>query len=339
LLYLSLKRLLCLSLLFWLCLLPAGHSLGWGFYAHQRINRLAVFALPPEMFGFYKKHIVYLTENAVNPDRRRYAVQGEAPRHYIDADHYGDSAVYKLPRHWRDAQALIPLDTLLAHGIVPWHINAMKFQLTEAFRTRDTGRILRLSADLGHYVADACVPLHTTRNYNGQLTGQRGIHGLWESRLPELLADQYDFFTGPARYLRQPQLVAWQAVTRAHLAVDSVLRFERELTARFPSDKKYSFEERGGTTMRVYSQDFSREYHQLLGGQVERQMRLSILLTASYWYTCWVDAGQPDLDMLAGIISVYETENMRMEREEYQHGEHPERRDNLQGPIRPEDDH
>jgi hypothetical protein len=299
--------------------------LGWGFYAHQRINRLAVFALPPEMFGFYKKHIRFLTEHAVNPDRRRYAVKGEAPRHFIDIDRYGDSAIFKLPRFWREAVSQYSEDSLQAYGIVPWHINAMKHQLTEAFRSRNPERILRLSADLGHYVADACVPLHTTQNYNGQLTGQRGIHGLWESRLPELLAEQYDFFVGPARYLRQPQLTAWQAVTRAHLAVDSVLRFERELTARFPSDKKYTFEERGATTMRVYSQAFSREYHQLLGGQVERQMRLSILLTASYWYTCWVDAGQPDLEVMAGAISGGETEKQRMEQEEYQHGEHPDR--------------
>ncbi|CAN5911020.1 hypothetical protein BH24BAC1_BH24BAC1_24470 [soil metagenome] len=319
------KRLLSFNLLLLLFLLPAGPSLGWGFYAHQRINRLAVFALPPEMFGFYKRHIRFLTEHAVNPDRRRYAVKGEAPRHFIDIDRYGDSAIFKLPRFWREAVSQYSEDSLQAYGIVPWHINAMKHQLTEAFRSRNPERILRLSADLGHYVADACVPLHTTQNYNGQLTGQRGIHGLWESRLPELLAEQYDFFVGPARYLRQPQLTAWQAVTRAHLAVDSVLRFERELTARFPSDKKYTFEERGATTMRVYSQAFSREYHQLLGGQVERQMRLSILLTASYWYTCWVDAGQPDLEVMAGAISGGETEKQRMEQEEYQHGEHPDR--------------
>ena len=70
----------------------------WGFFAHQRINRLAVFTLPPEMLGFYKYHIAYLTQNAVNPDQRRYAVEGEAPRHYIDADAYGDSALYRLPR-------------------------------------------------------------------------------------------------------------------------------------------------------------------------------------------------------------------------------------------------
>ena len=69
---------------------PAGMQ-GWGFFAHQKINRLAIFTLPVEMIGFYKKNIQYLTENAINPDRRRYSVKEEAARHYIDVDVYGDS--------------------------------------------------------------------------------------------------------------------------------------------------------------------------------------------------------------------------------------------------------
>src|SRR5690606_11742694 len=49
-----------------------------------------VFTLPPEMIKFYKKNIEYITEHAVDPDKRRYAVEGEAPRHYIDIDHYAE---------------------------------------------------------------------------------------------------------------------------------------------------------------------------------------------------------------------------------------------------------
>lgn len=87
--------------------------------------------------------------------------------------------------------------------------------------------------------------------------------------------------------------------------------------------------------MRVYSQAFSRDYHQMLAGQVERQMRLSISLTASYWYTCWVDAGQPDLDQLAGLPQPSEQEKLRMEQEEYEHGEHPDRTADPPGAIPP----
>ena len=68
------------------------NSVKWGFYAHMTINKIAVFTLPAEMIGFYKHHLTYITENAVNPDKRRYAIKEEAPRHYIDLDVYGFSA-------------------------------------------------------------------------------------------------------------------------------------------------------------------------------------------------------------------------------------------------------
>jgi len=274
---------------------------GWGFFAHRRINRLAVFTLPPEMIGFYKQHIVYLTENAINPDRRRYAIKEEAARHYIDLDIYGDSAWYKMPHKWYDAIEKYTEDTLQSYGIVPWHINLMKIRLTNAFKENDFERILRLSADIGHYIADANVPLHTTENYNGQLTNQKGIHGFWESRLPELFSDNYDFFVGKSSYIENPQEEAWLAVKNAQLALDSVLIFEKELSQKFADSKKYSFEEKGASTVKVYSKKFSYTYHQMLNGMVEKRMQASIKMIGNFWYTCWVDAGQPDL---AGLKEV-----------------------------------
>ncbi|MFY0651868.1 MAG: S1/P1 Nuclease [Cyclobacteriaceae bacterium] len=276
-------------------LILPGSSFSWGFFAHKRINKLAVFTLPSEMIPFYKRHIHFLEENAVNPDMRRYSVEGEAARHYIDLDVYGDSALHTMPRYWNDAVEKYTEDTLQAYGIVPWHIMSMKNFLTSAFKKRDIEGILRLSADIGHYIADANVPLHTTENYNGQMTGQHGIHGFWESRLPELFSDDYDFYVGKAEYIEEPQLKAWSAVTNAHLAVDSVLHFEKQLSEKFPGDKKYSYEERGNSTVKVYSKKYSSTYHKQLRDQVERRMVASIEMIGDFWYTCWVDAGQPDM--------------------------------------------
>jgi hypothetical protein len=269
----------------------------WGFFAHRKINQLAVFTLPPAMSVFYKKHIEYLTESAVNPDKRRYIIPAEAPRHYIDLDDYGDSARYKLPRYWNDAVAKFGEDSLNARGIVPWHIYRVYLQLKDAFFLRDPDRILRTSADLGHYVADAHVPLHTTRNYDGQLTNQLGIHGLWESRLPELYFDQYDFFVGRASHISNVQLAAWQVVMQANQCVDSVLRFERDLFEERGASK-FNFETKGKLTVKVVSEDYARRYHDMLAGMVERQFRASVKMTGDIWFTAWVDAGQPDLKAL-----------------------------------------
>lgn len=270
---------------------------GWGFFAHQKINRLAVFTLPPEMSVFYKKNIDYLSDAAVNPDRRRYAVPEEAPRHYIDLDVYGDSAAYKLPRYWNEAVAKFGEDSLAKHGIVPWHINRVYFQLREAFLLKDPGSILRLSADLGHYVGDAHVPLHTTKNYDGQLTDQVGIHAFWESRLPELFFNEYDFFVGPAQHIDDVQKEVWRIIAQTNQALDSVLRFEKRLSQQM-GNRKFNFETKGKQTVKVFSQEYSKKYHEMLNGMVERQFRASVKATGNLWYTAWVDAGQPDLKSL-----------------------------------------
>ena len=277
----------------------SGHS--WGFFAHRNINRIAVFSLPPAMIKFYKTHIQYLSERAIDPDRRRYAVKDEAPRHYIDLDVYGDSALYHMPRRWNLAVESYSEDTLKKYGILPWHIVSMKHRLTDAFLLRDPQRILKLSAEIGHYIADANVPLHTTQNYNGQLTGQKGIHAFWESRLPELFFEDYDFLVGKAAYLEEPLSAAWKAIAQAHVAVDSVLEIERALSKKIKEDKKYGYETRGQLTVRVYSRFYSQAYHSRLHGMVERQMRRSVKMVADFWYTCWVDAGQPDLNDLQKV--------------------------------------
>ena len=252
------------------------------------------------MMVLYKTNIDFLTEHAVDPDKRRYAVPEEAPRHYIDLDRYGKYPFDSLPRKWNDAVAKYSEDTLNAHGIVPWWLQTMLHRLTEAFKEKHQAKILKYSADIGHYVADSHVPLHACSNYNGQLTDQKGIHGFWESRIPELLADkEWDFFIGKAEYIKNPADYIWSRILESAAASDTVFLFEKELTKNFPSDQKYSFEERNGITIRQYSSTFSRKYDEMMKGMVERRMRQSIYAVASFWYTAWVNAGQPDLKNLS----------------------------------------
>lgn len=353
----------------------------WGFFGHRRINRMAVFTLPPEMIVFFKKHIEYLTEHAVDPDKRRYATRFEAVRHYIDIDHWGEYPFPEVPRDWTEAlmtyadfyvldsrgdslrimgkdlrtvegdnwlypvgkvnktvfrdffreqvqtqyyedewvldcdmvrrllnvsqewdcEKVIVVDRFSGYGIVPYHLLKMQYDLTEAFSQRSPDRILRLSAEMGHYVGDAHVPLHTTENYNGQLTDQVGIHAFWESRIPELFADaQYDFFVGKAAYIANPKEYYWQIVLDSHQLLDSVLAIEKDLSRTFPRDKQYCYDERLGQTIRIQCREYAAAYQRRMNGMVEQRMRDAILAIGSAWYTAWVDAGQPDLRALLG---------------------------------------
>ncbi len=377
----------------------------WGFFGHRRINRMATFTLPAELMPFFRPHIDYLTEHAVDPDKRRYATRHEAVRHYIDIDHWGTAPFANVPRDWTDAllkfaeiqlidgtdTTRLTVDTLLApdkrnatvflrtdsdtliyslplqdyrtfwrekiipqyyedewtlactdlsallkelpggcttvrivdhfseYGIVPYHLMAMQWRLTEAFRAKDEKRILRLAAEMGHYVADAHVPLHTTENYNGQLTDQLGIHAFWESRLPELFADEeYDYFVGRAEYIENPQAYYWDIVLASHALVDSVLRTEKRLRATFPADQQYCFVDRLGATIRTQCPEFAKAYSDAMQGMVEDRMRRSIRAIGSAWYTAWIDAGQPDLspDKSAAVEDIQEQDALDREYKE-----------------------
>lgn len=252
------------------------------------------------MLLFYKPHIEFITEHATDPDKRRYAVLPEAARHYIDIDHYGPYPYTALPHKWQEALAKFGNDTLQTYGIVPWHVQTMLARLTNSFKEKNFSSILKNSTELGHYIADAHVPLHATENHNGQFTGQKGIHAFWESRVPELLADKrFDFFIGKAQYIKDPATFIWDRVLESAKAADSVLRFEKELSTQFPGDKKFAFEERNHILIRQYSSDYTIAYDKVLNGMVERRMRQSIYAIASFWYTAWVNAGQPDLSTIA----------------------------------------
>ncbi|MCS7153343.1 MAG: methyltransferase domain-containing protein [Bacteroidia bacterium] len=264
---------------------------GWGFWAHRRINRLAVFCLPETLFAFYRPHIDYLTRQATKPDERRAAFPWEPPRHYIDLDRYPPG----LPRSWKAAVELLSEDTLHLHGILPWHLEKAFWDLVEAFRLQNTPRILKLSAEIGHYLADAHVPLHTTANYNGQLTGQQGVHALWEALLPEYFGEGYDYWVNQAQLWQNPEDTLWKVIYESHSLVEKVLRAEREATLRVGEAHKYTYRLRGQQTIRTYSETFLITYHQLLEGMVESRLRHSIRRLASLWLTAWHLAGRPSL--------------------------------------------
>ncbi|RAJ10581.1 S1/P1 nuclease [Chitinophaga skermanii] len=269
---------------------------GWGFFAHQRINRLAVYMLPPGMMAFFKPNIEYIVAHACDPDKRRYLLPAEGPRHYIDIDRYGAYPYDSLPRIYNKAVEKFSADTLQRYGILPWHFERMMARLTKAFDSTDATYILRTATELGHYIGDAHVPLHASSNHNGQFSNQHGIHALWESRIPELLADmEYDFWLGKAVYIHDTRAFIWRVVMESALAADSVLQLEKKVTAQFSADVKYSFTYRNALLVRGYSDMYVRAYAKSMGDMVERRMRNSIFAVASCWYTAWINAGQPTL--------------------------------------------
>jgi hypothetical protein len=145
--------------------------------------------------------------------------------------------------------------------------------------------------------------LHTSANHDGQLTNQKGIHSLWESRLPEMFGKNYNFYTGEAKYIDNVEKATWDMIKETHSQVEPLLLIDRKLRATFTAETMFEKDEKGNTAKNkfgdlIYSKEYATQLHTALNGMVESQMRKAIVATTNFWYTAWVNAGKPNLDNL-----------------------------------------
>lgn len=273
----------------------------WGAWGHQHINHAAVFALPTPMKSFFYNHIDFITEESVVPDIRKYTINDKAEfaRHYIDVESF-DSNVDNIPQTWKEITAKYDSSFLQKNGILPWYIQDMMAKLTTAFKNKQKTEILFIASDLGHYLGDANMPLHTALNHDGQFTNQKGIHAFWESQLPELFGDNYNFKVDSAKYISDIKAETWRIIKASHNLEEQLLSTEKKLSANFAANKIYELDSAGKIVKNRYGQpvhtiEYAEAYHKALNGMVEKQVREAIQDIANFWYTAWVNAGKPDL--------------------------------------------
>jgi hypothetical protein len=280
----------CINLLF-----------AWGAWGHKHINHAAVFALPDAMQKFYYNHIDFITESSVVPDLRRGILNDktEGPKHFIDIEDFGNIPITSFPKTTGEAYTKYDSTFLNKTGYLPWHIQNLMEKLTQAFKKRNKSEILFISAEVGHYVGDAHMPLHTASNFNGQLTNQKGVHALWESQIPEMFGNSYNFKTEFARYISNIPTETWNIIMHTHSLEDSLLSAEKQTRAQSDKDQMYKKDASGNIVLSysqpVFSNEYARQFNNAMNGMVEMQLRLSIQDVANYWYTAWVDAGSPEL--------------------------------------------
>ncbi len=280
-------------------------AFAWGSWGHQHINYAAIFALPAEMRVFFYNHKDFITEESVVPDLRKYTINDKAEfnRHFIDIEGFEGYTMTTLPKTTADAKKVFDDKLLDKMGILPWYIQDMSDKLTKAMRDKRKTEILFLAADLGHYIGDANMPLHTSLNHDGQLTNQRGIHSFWESQLPDYFGNTYDFRTIPAVYLPDITAATWDIIKHTHGLVESTLSIEKTLSMSFKKDDMYKKDANGVVIKNKFGQQthsyaYAKAYHEALNGMVEKQMKHAVQDLANFWYTCWVNAGKPDLTSL-----------------------------------------
>jgi len=263
---------------------------GWGFTAHRMVTAKAIGVLPPAMRPLFAGNAPYVVEHAVDPDLWRGAGKpGEGPNHFLDMDAFGGYPFPDIPRGEAEHLARHGAEAV-EKGRLPWRVGEAYRDLVAAFRSGDPARILAAAAVVSHYVGDAHVPLHAVLNYDGQLTGQAGLHNRWESEMVERFERQLEADVRPA----PPRTVADPVAFTFETLVDSFERapgaFAADRESAGPQDLADTpFDDRYGDL--YYANLYERQ-----GRILRARLAASATGIASLWLSAWAEAGRPALE-------------------------------------------
>ncbi len=253
----------------------------WGGVAHRMINKQAVNHLPPAMTKFIEQQS-FLEQHSTDPDTRRNnsdtAMYSEQYRHFLDIDDYPNFK--NLDRNFRNLINTYGWERVKKNGTNPWALVQWMDTLTAQLKRGDWNASYQTAADIGHYVGDPHQPLHATANYNGQLTGNNGIHSRYESRMIERVEQQIVLTKDSVFYIPNVMEFAMEYILVAQSYVDSVLAADNYAKAQ-------SGWNGSGTPPSAY-------YDALWAhskGYTVKQLQLATVNLASLWYTAWVNAG------------------------------------------------
>ncbi|MBL0210664.1 MAG: hypothetical protein IPQ13_07095 [Holophagaceae bacterium] len=219
-------------------LLFCGASLlrAWGDKGHRIINGTMLKTLPPEVKAWYAGKEAFLRDHASDPDAWRDHDRKESSRHYLDTEIYGGAG--KVPLEIEQAIQQVGRAAFVKNGQLPWVVQDRWKDLVEAFQSGDRDRIAFATAILGHYVGDAHVPLHSTRNHDGGESGQRGVHGRWEVGLVERYVVEGDLGVRPAKVDPDLMKAPWRWLTESYALVPEVLARDKAADRTTPMDRR-----------------------------------------------------------------------------------------------------
>ncbi len=275
----------------------------WGYSGHKTLQGMAVEILlkigeSEDIVSLFQSNKAYLVENSIRPDERRKADKTEAPKHFLDMDApvFGEDYLHAIPHDKELAIEKYGLEVFEKEGLVQWEVPRVYRKLVEAFRANNTDSILYYAADLGHYVSDAHVPLHATKNYDGQLTGQKGAHALWESLVVENLniTESVDWVNihSEDRMIKNVDEEIWKILEESNGMVKELLDKEREVSKGFTPETKFYPVERNGRTYQYYTKEFINAYEKEVGKTVEKRLQESALSVARFWWTAYKESGR-----------------------------------------------
>lgn len=257
----------------------------WGFDVHRFITSRAIALLPPEIRPFFEKFRAEIVEHSIDADLWRTAgFEEEPPRHFVDMDAYGPYPFKAMPREFDEAVIRYGRDFVMSNGTLPWRAQEIQNKLAEAFTQKAPyarENIKFFSSVISHYVADAHVPFHAALNYDGQLTGQWGIHSRFETELFDRYHASLNVTPGPLVPIPNTREFLFDTLVVSFPFVQPILDADKAAVAG--------------------RDEYDDQYFTLFFGKVkpivERRLSDAVTHVASMIVAAWDRAGRPGLPL------------------------------------------
>lgn len=271
-----------------LVILPSSVS-AWGFEAHKFIADRMIALLPAELKPLFEKRRAFIVERAIDPDLwRTVGWEAEPPNHFLDMDYkeFGPYPFTALPREYDAAVQKFGKEVIHTQGLLPWRTAEFYGHLQREFASLNQkpappgyalDNIVLFAAVMTHYVSDAHVPLHAVVNYNGQLTGQDGLHSRWESELFDRHRAALKIAPPPMKPVLNPRDFMFETLLASNRLAPNVLESDTKAVAgREFYDDAY-FETFAAGTLPV----------------LEKRLNEAIASVAAMIAGAWENAGRP----------------------------------------------
>ncbi len=272
----------------------------WGEQGHRLVGRAAADALPEAMPAFFRDAAAQLSYLNPEPDRWRDRSErtfdpaldaARAPEHYVDLELVPPGALEAPDRFaYADSLVLHGGEAKVA-GVLPYQILELTqrlrigFRLWRAAETEEERawieeRIVNDAGILGHYVADASNPHHTTIHYNGWAgedgrfaSLERGFHGRFESAYVEThvtLPEVEAALTAPVQAVGPLRPAVWSYINETHGLVERL--YELDEAEAFGAETE-------GTDHEAFAID---------------RLAAGAAMLRDLWWTAWVTSAPAD---------------------------------------------
>lgn len=252
----------------------------WGEKAHRKINASCVEFFSEELHNL-KVWAPVLADHSSDADFLKKVDKTEFVKHFIDLDNYETFIqTHRIPENFDVACSKYERDFVKKTGTLPWSTDSIYQVLILNFKTKNWDQAVLTASNLGHYVADGFMPLHSTSNYDGQLSNQKGVHSRYEETMIDRNIEKIQISISEIEKVNSPKTFIFNYLYANNFYVDTLLNADQQ-----------AFESAGDQYNDTYYDSLWEKTNlftlKLLEGSSKALAKLI--------YTAWCEAGSPEI--------------------------------------------